>query len=66
MLTDLEKARFEQWIIDNVDESIIPADERNGAALVYNLIHLLRGDCAKYDYLPEQDIEMEYLTRTKI
>lgn len=57
-LTNEEKSRFKQWVIENVNETIVPGDERNGAALVYNLIHLLRGDCKKYDYSPNQDREL--------
>jgi len=57
-LTNEEKLLFEQWIIENVNETIVPGDEGNEAALVYNLVHLLRGDCKKYDYSPNQDYEL--------
>jgi hypothetical protein len=49
---------FEQWIIKNVEESVVPSDEGNGPALVYNLVHLLRGTGKTYNYLPDQDEEL--------
>lgn len=58
-MTITEKAKFEAWIITNVDESIVPADEGNGKALVFNLIHLLRGDGERYNYAPKQDAELK-------
>lgn len=58
-LTSQEKKIFEQWLIENIDETIVPADEGNGDALLYNLVHLLRGDKEKYDYQPRQNNELE-------
>jgi hypothetical protein len=57
-LTDAEKRCFEAWIIANVYASVVPNDEGNDGALVFNLVHLLRGDGERYDYKPEQDAEM--------
>lgn len=57
-LTETEKNRFERWIIENVTASVVPPDERNSDALVFNLVHLLRGDEEMYDYLPKQDAEL--------
>ena len=54
-----EKKIFEQWVIENVDESLVPSDEGNGDALAYNLIHKILGDGDRYDYLPTQDMEIE-------
>jgi len=54
-----EKEKFERWIIENVDDRIVPNDEGNGLALLYNLIHLLRGDNQQYNYDPQQDEEIE-------
>ena len=59
MLTKDEKIKFERWIIENIDETIVPADEGNDIGLIYNLVHLLRGDGQKYDYKPEQDDEIK-------
>ena len=52
-----------EWIVKNVDESIVPMDEGNGDALVYNLVHLALGDGKKYNYQPEQDDEIEGLMK---
>ena len=64
-LTDEEKARFSQWLIENIDETVVPGDEGNGDALVYNLVQCIRiGDVEQawtyfYRYLPEQDRELK-------
>jgi hypothetical protein len=51
------------WIIENVDASVIPADEGNDTALVYNLVHLaMDGEGFRpYNYEPEQDDEIDDL-----
>jgi hypothetical protein len=59
ILSTEEKARFEQWIIENVSEKVVPNDEGNNLALIFNLVHLLRGDGQTYNYLLEQDTEIE-------
>jgi len=59
ILSSKEKTKFEQWIIENIDDQIVPSDEGNDDALTFNLVHLLRGDGQKYEYLPEQDKEIE-------
>ena len=59
-MNDKEKEVFKQWIIENVDDTIVPADEGDGAALAYNLIQRLyhgKG-AALYSYTPEQDKEL--------
>jgi hypothetical protein len=51
-------ALIERWIVRNVDAfQVVPVDEGNTEALVYNLVQLLRhGDSFKpYTYEPEQD-----------
>jgi hypothetical protein len=58
-LNDEEKLRFKKWIIENIDDTIVPADEGNADALVFNIVHLLMGDRIRYNYLPEQDKEIE-------
>lgn len=60
-----EISKFEQWIVENVDETVVPLDEGNGDALAYNLLHLLLGDNQQYDYLPSQDAEIELWQFTK-
>jgi len=57
-LTAEEKRRFEEWIIANITARIVPSDEANGEALVFNLVHLIRGDGELYSYTPEQDEEI--------
>ena len=58
-----------RWILENVDETVVPADELNDGALVYNLVHLaLHGPgYEKYDYKPDQNewIEKNYRAPTK-
>jgi hypothetical protein len=53
-----EKARFEKFIIENVSDDTVPADEGNIDALVYNLIHMIRGDNRRYDYQDDQHKEI--------
>jgi hypothetical protein len=57
-LTVVEKIRFEEWVVENVTSNIVPSDEANGEALVFNLVHLIRGDGEQYAYTPEQDEEV--------
>lgn len=59
ILTEDEKTKFKQWVIENVDETVVPIDEGNGNGLKYNLIHLIFGDGKVYDYKEEQDKEVE-------
>lgn len=61
ILTVEERHLFEKWIVENVDETIVPADEGNGDGLIYNLVQRLRyGKAGErlYAYLPEQDAEI--------
>lgn len=55
----IKKAIVINWILQNVDESVVPNDEGNGGALVYNLVHLAMKDGKEYHYGPEQDEELE-------
>lgn len=57
-LTDEEKIRFSQWVIENIDANIVPCDEGNSEALVFNLVHAIRGDHEQYDYQDHQDEEV--------
>lgn len=59
ILTPQQKQLFERWVIENVDETVVPADEGNPEGLIYNLVHLIRGDELQYNYLDEQDRELE-------
>lgn len=54
-LTDQEKERFTDWVKMNIDESIIPEDRDNGGALVFNIVHAIRGDNEKYSGEAHQD-----------
>jgi hypothetical protein len=59
-LTEAEKQRFIRWVIENLDgAAIVPSDEGNDRALLYNIVHWIRGDDDKYDYKPEQDAEIQ-------
>ncbi len=57
-LTDEEKARFVRWVIENLDDRIVPGDEGNGDALVYNIVHMICGDRDRYHYRTDQDLEI--------
>jgi hypothetical protein len=59
-MTDHERAVLERWIIEHVDDTVVPADEGHGQALAYNLIQRLRhGRAARlYNYEPDQDAEI--------
>jgi hypothetical protein len=56
-LTDEQKELFKRWIIENVDDNVVPGDEGDGDALAYNLIQLLYyGNAGKmYSYQSRQD-----------
>jgi len=58
-LTDDEKQRFSQWVIENIDAQVIPNDEGYGEALVFNLVHAIRGDNERYAYHDAQHAEMK-------
>jgi hypothetical protein len=57
----IKSRAFINWVINNVDERVIPADEGDGEGLVYNLIHLFKdGENYKhYNYEEEQNDEIE-------
>ena len=54
-LTEKEKERFIEWVKSNIDESIVPEDAGNGGALVYNMVHAIRGDNERYSGKRKQD-----------
>lgn len=54
-LKDNEKERFIEWVKVAIDETIVPDDKGNGGALVFNLIHAIRGDNERYNAEPHQD-----------
>jgi len=58
-LTAAEKTRFSQWVIENIDAQVIPNDEGYGEALVFNLVHAIRGDNERYAYHEAQHKEMK-------
>jgi hypothetical protein len=62
MMTPREQAVFERWVIENVDDTIVPTDEGNGRALAYNIIQRLRHGRGRevrlYNYEPDQDAEI--------
>lgn len=58
ILTNEEKIRFSQWVIENIDDHVVPCDEGNGEALVFNLVHAIRGDNERYDYQDHQHKEL--------
>lgn len=58
-LTSEDIKKFEAWIIANVNDRVVPGDEGNSEALIFNLVHLVRGDGERYNYLPHQDKEIE-------
>lgn len=60
-LTDNEKTRLEQWIIENIHPDWVPADDGNTDGLAYNLIMAIRGSDERYEYKDEQDAEIEAL-----
>lgn len=56
-LTDFEKQKFKQWVIENVDAyDVVPNDEGLTSGLVYNLVQLIDGNLDdRYNYHPKQD-----------
>jgi hypothetical protein len=64
----LSEEIIRKWLVENVDERVVPGDEGNGDALLFNLITLLETGEADdlYEYKPEQnrrinDLKMTYL-----
>jgi len=47
ILSEQEKERFEKWAIENIDDTAVPLDEGNGEALLFNIVHLIRGDATE-------------------
>jgi len=66
VLNQTQKEVFEKWVIKNINENVVPIDEGNGGALVYNIVHLIRGDGKKYNYSREQDEEIKLWRRHRI
>lgn len=62
-----ERKIFEQWIIENIDETVVPADEGNGDALAYNIIQVLYygKKAVMYNYQPQQDEELKAMGRKR-
>ena len=60
-MTDEVTETVVDWIIGNVDVNVIPIDEGDEDALVYNLVHLARDgrDFEHYNYESAQDAEIE-------
>ena len=54
-LTEQEKEKFIEWVKSNIDETMVPDDKDNGGALVFNLVHAIRGDNERYNGEPQQD-----------
>lgn len=61
LLADREKEIVVRWIIDNVDSSVVPLDEGNGDALIYNLVGLARHGPGyrPWDYADDQQREVD-------
>ncbi len=59
-MTHEERQMIARWVMNNVDETDVPADEGLGDGLRYNLVSLaLCGrPYRKYDYKPDQDGEL--------
>ena len=60
-LTDEQKKLFVEWIKEHLmSRKVVPNDEGNEDALIYNIVHnILDGpDFAPYNYESEQDKEL--------
>ena len=53
-LTEQEKENFIEWVKSNIDETIVPEDAGNGGAIVFNMVHAIRGDNERYNAEPQQ------------
>jgi hypothetical protein len=61
-LTDAAKKHFAEWVKKELQSyKVVPADEGNENALIYNIVHnIIDGPgFDAYDYKPEQDAEIE-------
>ena len=54
-LSDQDKEKFIEWVKLNVDETMVPEDPGNGGALVFNMVHAIRGDNERYSGESSQD-----------
>ena len=65
MLNEEQIKLIERWIVCNVTERVVPLDEGNPDALIYNLVALLREGkgFVEYDYTPEQNDALHELER---
>lgn len=52
-----------KWIVQNVDSSIVPADEGNSDALVYNMVQLAMNRDERYEYQSDQKDYLRELYR---
>ena len=61
-LTDDQKRLFVEWVKNDLQSyKVIPRDEGNEDALIYNIVHnIMDGpDFRPYNYEPEQDKEIK-------
>ena len=67
-LSKEEKKKFKRYIIQNFNGKIVPNDEGNEDALLYNLIHFIEEgkDFEPYNYLPQQDEEISSFITVEI
>lgn len=49
-LSERDKNVFIQWVIQEIDERVVPLDEGDSNGLVFNIIHCIKGDNTKFDY----------------
>lgn len=66
-LSDNDKEKFIEWVKLHVDETMVPEDAGNGGALVFNLVHAIRGDNIKYtgDSSQDEDIMQWMLSKNQ-
>lgn len=58
-LSQEQRNLFKQWVLENLTGDLVPDDEGNQTALLYNIIHWIERDNQRYNYQPEQDKEIE-------
>lgn len=59
-LTNIQQQIFEEWVVEHLSRlrDVVPDDEGNQDALIYNLVQAIRGSRDRYEGREDQDAEI--------
>lgn len=59
-LTNIQQQIFEEWVVEHLYRlrDVVPDDEGNQDALIYNLVQAIRGSRDRYKGREDQDAEI--------